>query len=191
MVATRAQKRSAADSSNPLHQAGILHRVLSYVGPGYWLFISEVSSLWRELYVKLANLSVDTVWFRAFCKSKRTCTAHMTLYSSVFASPSRVRHAYDCGLDCTSEPCQFAAGRSADVTTLAAAHELGMAYTKRCTTGTAWHNRLTVLQYLRAAGCPWSTDLPDAAARSGGVEVLRWACENGCPWSVHWVPCSA
>jgi hypothetical protein len=48
-----ASKRSAADSSNPLQQPGILQHVLDYVGPGHWCFIAEVSSFWRDLYINV------------------------------------------------------------------------------------------------------------------------------------------
>eukprot|EP00953_Heterococcus_sp_UTEX-ZZ885_P006630 4048-Heterococcus_DN1.PRE.1 len=54
MVAARAQKRSVKESLNPLQHAGILQRVLDYVGPGHWCFVAEVSKLWRELYLRVA-----------------------------------------------------------------------------------------------------------------------------------------
>jgi hypothetical protein len=45
----------------------------------------------------------------------------------VFTSPARVRQT--SGLDCTSETYQHAAGKHADIATLATAHEMGMEYT--------------------------------------------------------------
>jgi hypothetical protein len=58
MIATSAQKRSAADSSNLLSQVGILQQVLSYVGPGHWWYVPPVCSLWRDLYQEVASMQV-------------------------------------------------------------------------------------------------------------------------------------
>jgi hypothetical protein len=59
MAAVKAQKLSAADSSNPLQRADTLQHVLAYVGPGHWCFVAEVSSLWRDVYGSL--LAVELI----------------------------------------------------------------------------------------------------------------------------------
>jgi hypothetical protein len=40
---------------------------------------------------------------------------------------------------------------------------------------------LPLLQFLRAAGCPWDGNTPAQAAASGHQELLEWAIAEGCP----------
>jgi hypothetical protein len=204
-MSSREQERSAADSSNPLHQTGILQHVLDYVGPGHWCFVSEVSSLWRDLYINLAERM-------AICEEKIARIPQMTLFSAVFASPSRVRHAAEHGLNCTTEAYQSAAGMYADVVTLKAAHAQGMQYSISAMYGAVRCNELSVVQFLRAQGCawhelafmtaarrgdtamcaylhaercPWNTTTCYIAAISGHGSTLRWLREHGCPWTAE------
>jgi hypothetical protein len=79
----------------------------------------------------------------------------MTLYSSVFASPSRVKLAHESGLRCTSLAYGHAAGSYADIATLATAHELGMPYTADTMIGAGKCNKLAEIQYMHSEGCPW------------------------------------
>jgi hypothetical protein len=166
-------------TEHPLHDAGILQRVLSYAGPGHWFFLSTVSSLWRDLYSRVAaaelvvNRHGDTI----------TCVPQMTLYSSVFASPERVKFAHQHNLDNTTDSYQYAAGRYGTWATLVAARKLGMAFTDYTMFGAAECNQLPVLQLLHAQGCPWDADVADAAARRGAYEMLRWLREHGCEWN--------
>eukprot|EP00953_Heterococcus_sp_UTEX-ZZ885_P040205 20562-Heterococcus_DN1.PRE.3 len=106
----------------------------------------------------------------------------MTLYSSVFASPSRIKGANESGLGCTSDAYQRAAGKYADIVTLEAACELGMEYTALTVAGAAERNKLAEVQYLRSQGCPWPTKLLERAALRGHFELVRWCREHGCPW---------
>jgi hypothetical protein len=185
MVATRAQKRCAVESSNPLCQTAILQKVLSYVGPGHWFFLSTVSSLWREWYSRVADRTMKTKHFAfGYCieVADFTCVPQMTLFSSIFAAPSRVRLVHDRGLDITTVSFRHAAGRYADVPVLEAARDLGMQYTVETLQGAAMCNELSVLQYLRTQGCPWDHSVPDAAAGAGAYEKLRWLREQGCEW---------
>jgi hypothetical protein len=77
MMTTEAQKRRVAHSCDPLHEAGILQRVLSFV-PKQWLFLAAVSSLWRSVYVSLAAGEIQTnTYGRA-----STRVWHQTLYSA-------------------------------------------------------------------------------------------------------------
>jgi hypothetical protein len=213
MVSTRAQKRSATDVSNPLHQPGILQRVLDYVGAAHWCFVAEVSSLWRVLYFRVACTETHLVGCNYVPYSPQT-----TKFSAVFASPSRVRHAAALGLHCTTAAYERAAGKYADIATLITAHELGMPYSDRAMLEAADFNDLAVVQFLRAQGCalntsmftaaaargdtamcaylhaeqcPWNTRACSAAARNGHASTLRWLMEHGCPWNAFCVQTSA
>ncbi|KAL6070948.1 Ankyrin repeat domain-containing protein [Balamuthia mandrillaris] len=42
---------------------------------------------------------------------------------------------------------------------------------------------LQVLQWARENGCPWDSKTCNRAAANGHLAVLQWARENGCPWS--------
>jgi hypothetical protein len=207
MTANKAQKLQGTDSSSPLQQAGILQHVLSFVGPGHWCFVAEVSSLWRDVYIRVEPTEMQLDTYR-----QMTCEPQMTLYSAVFSSPSRVRHAQALGLDYATAWCERAAGRYADVATLKAAHELGMAYTNFTMVCAAGRNQLTVVQFLREQGCPlseslfrsaagrghiamciylhaeqcpWDDITSNCAASRGGLDTLRWLRERGCPWSAY------
>jgi hypothetical protein len=209
MVATRAQKRSAKDSLNPLQHAGILQRVLDYVGPGHWCFLAEVSSLWRDVYRRVAEVEVQAIG--CYDKEHVVCVPPMTLYSAVLASPARVRHADAHELRCTSDKYMCAAGRHADVPFLQVAHALGMPYMYIAMMAAAARcNKLAVVQFLRAQGCPLSTSIfhlaaerghiamctylfaeqclwdevtSHYAARGGSVDALRLLRQRGCPWN--------
>lgn len=47
------------------------------------------------------------------------------------------------------------------------------------------HAPLQQLQWLRAAGCLWSTATFTAAARAGRLDVMQWLQANGCPMNCH------
>jgi hypothetical protein len=170
MRATRAhqaQKRSAADSRNPLIEAGVLQHVLSYVGPGHCIYVAPVSSMWRDLYAKVKSQQLTVYDEDSLESIIINCVPQMTLYSSVFTSPSRVQLAHESGLDCTSEAYQRAAGKHADIATVATAHELGMLYTDATMYGAAQCNKLAEVQFLHKQGCPWHSDMLKLAASSG------------------------
>jgi hypothetical protein len=58
------QKSASADYSiNPLGEAGLLQRVLGYVGPGCWLLMSLVSKDWRRMYL-LVPAADSSCWVR-------------------------------------------------------------------------------------------------------------------------------
>jgi hypothetical protein len=202
----RAQRRSAADSSTPLHEAGTLRRVLDYVGGGHWCFVAEVNSLWREVYMRVAGKEIQMIGLH----TRMSCVPQTTMFSSVFESPSRVRLAHAHELACTTTRYERAAGMYADVYALGAAHELGMQYTRAVMLGAARCNELVVVQFLRAHGCAldtevfdtvaarghiymcaylhnekeclWDTSTCAAAASAGRASTLRWLMEHGCPW---------
>jgi hypothetical protein len=185
MLAIQEQGRSAADSSNPLLDFGVLQTVLSYVGPGHHLFVAPVSKWWRDMYA-----SVGRQQLRGFdedgCKDFFTCVPEMTLFSSAFASPSRVQLAHANGLDCTllTETQQCAVGKHASIATLAAAHDLGMEYTAAIMARAAKCKKLAEVQYLHSHGCHWPLKVLEEAASRGYYELVRWCYEHGCQWAV-------
>jgi hypothetical protein len=210
-MSSKAQKHSTADNRNPLQQTDTLQRVLDYVGPGHWRFVAEVNSLWRGLYTRVASREMPLIGSRR----KVTYAPQMTLFSAVFASPSRVMLAQPHGLDCTTAKYQRAAGMYADIATLEAAHELGMPYTTGVMEGAARCNELAVVQFLRAQGCSldhqvfegaaaggriamctyllaehcaWNQRACAAAGRNGHGSTLRWLREHGCPWDTYGIP---
>jgi hypothetical protein len=124
MVATRAQKRCVAEKSNPLLQSGTLQRVFSFAGSEHWVFLAAVSSLWRDLYLKFCEKFIE----ESLTQRRRSSRLKTTLFSSVFASPSRVKLAHEMGLSCLNYTFfgKLAAGKYGIVEALSAAHELGM-----------------------------------------------------------------
>lgn len=69
-------------------------------------------------------------------------------------------------------------------------------FSKRCPTRwnmtyacelAAKHNRLDVLKWLRARGCPWDASVCHVAAEYGHLELLRWSRAQNppCPWTGH------
>jgi hypothetical protein len=109
----------------------------------------------------------------------------MTLFSSVVASPSRVRLAHESGVDRSTAQYQFSAGRCADVFALAAAVEIGMQKTLVTMVGAAHGNTLAVVQFMHAQGWPWKQKVAHTVAAFGDLEMLRWIEEHGCPWVAY------
>eukprot|EP00953_Heterococcus_sp_UTEX-ZZ885_P037117 19096-Heterococcus_DN1.PRE.2 len=174
----RAHKRSAF-SEDLLQQAVILQNVLDHVGPGHWCFVAEVSSLWRDLYRRVA--SRETQSNDPYSTKTIMCVPQMTTFSAVFASPSRVRCAHARGLSYTGEIHQRTAGMYADTATLQAARELGVPYTHAVMVGAARSNALAVVQFLRAEGCPWSSFVFGIAVRRRDIPVLAFLIREKCP----------
>eukprot|EP00953_Heterococcus_sp_UTEX-ZZ885_P027614 14795-Heterococcus_DN1.PRE.2 len=182
MDASHAQKSAATDGSSPILDFGVLQNVLSYVGPGHYLFVAAVSKWWKEVCSTSICQQLAVSVEDSYEKTIISCASKKTLYSSAFASPSRVKFAYESGLDWAVLACQRAGGRCSDVATLARAHSLGMQYTSATMSGAAQCNKLAKVQYLHEQGCPWWHWQLDVAARSGFYEVVRWCHEHGCAW---------
>eukprot|EP00953_Heterococcus_sp_UTEX-ZZ885_P007680 4633-Heterococcus_DN1.PRE.4 len=180
MVATLAQKRSAAESCNPLLDSGVLWNVLSCVGPGQHLFLALVSKGWKDVYatVESQQLTIEPLTNNS-SSNVLMCVPQMTLYSSVFASPSRVKLAQQSRLDCSLWYYRHAAGKYADAATLAAAHELGMEYTEMTMAAASLHNNLAAVQHLHSQNCPWSALSLERATYRGHFELVRWCYEHG------------
>jgi hypothetical protein len=175
------------DRNDPLLDPGVLQNVLGYVGPGHCLFVAPVNKLWNGIYAALQSLQL-AVSSAISHKKIITCVPQMTLYSAVFASPSRVQLAHTSGLSCNSAAYQYAAGKDADIATLATAHKLGMEYSEITMACAAQCNKLAEVQYLHAQGCPWSLRLLEDAARGGHFELVRWCHKQGCPWKAKVMP---
>eukprot|EP00953_Heterococcus_sp_UTEX-ZZ885_P016774 9409-Heterococcus_DN1.PRE.6 len=182
---TEARESSAGSS---LLCPGILKTVLSYVGSGYFLFVTPVSRLWKKIYATVERQQL-TVYIRCHGMNSIglrartiTCGPQMTLFSSVFTSPSRVKLAHETDLNCRLTAYQHAAGKYADVTTLRAAHEVGLEYIMATIDGAARFNNLPAVQYLHSQGCHWPLQLLKRAAINGYFELVRWWHENVCTW---------
>jgi hypothetical protein len=134
-----------------------MKELMSCAGAGQWFCLAPVCKLWRDLYAQLASVSVDAC---SASGRRRTVICHVKLtpYSSVLASPSRLKLARESGIKVTAEKFKHAAGAYADTTTLAAAHELGMKYSATTMIGAARCNKLAVLQFLRDQGCAWNNN---------------------------------
>jgi hypothetical protein len=178
---TTSQKRSAAENLSPLQQVGILKHVLDFVGPGHWCFVAEVSKLWRELYLRVA----DAEMLAKFGYDTITCVPEMTLFSAAFAAPSRLRYAHARGISGTIMRYSFAAGKYADIATLEVAHELGMKYNSMAAIEGAVHcNDVTVVQFLHGRGCCWTNCVFSIAARRGDMELCEYLYATDCGWSM-------
>jgi hypothetical protein len=118
--------------------------VLSYVGYGHYLFVA-LSSWWKEAYAKLLAQRLSVKYGHGRNNIVK-CKPHMTLYSSAMASPARVKLASESGLNFTSAECQSAAGRYADLATLATARTLGMQFSVGTMGAAASCNKLAEVQ---------------------------------------------
>jgi hypothetical protein len=173
-----------AGSGNPLHDPDILQHVLGYVGPGHWYFLATVNSLWAALCAQVTAVQMQCA---GFSTRVITCAQQMTLFSTVLASPSRVKAAYPC----LSSSTRFrrAAGRHADMPTLMAARELGFEYSPLVMTGAAECNSLAVIQFLHAEGCPWVNSASGAMARRRCAGCERTAAP-GTARPSSWTQCA-
>jgi hypothetical protein len=147
------------------------------------LFVAPISKWWRDLYAAVDSQQLIVSYGRIVI----TCIPQMTLYSSVFTSPSRVQLAHERGLNCTSAAHRCAAGKCADAATLAAAHMLGMEYTTEVMFGATDCNKLAEVQYLHSQGCPWHHRQLELAAVDGHFKLMRWCHEHGCPFKFEQV----
>jgi hypothetical protein len=188
MVATRTQlKRCALSSVNPLEDPHILKNVMSYVGPGHWLFLSTVSKAWLELYLTLESVKVCRMgMFHEY--QVLTCVPHHTTCAAVFASASRVKLAHSYGLQLSKSSkysplqtvLQTQAGKCADKETLLAAHDLGLPWSASVLCGAAESGSLPKLQWLMDQQNDLAPrSITNCAAKSGNLEMLVWLRHRG------------
>eukprot|EP00953_Heterococcus_sp_UTEX-ZZ885_P009893 5794-Heterococcus_DN1.PRE.1 len=186
MSSSSTAKRTVMSASSPLDDAGILLHILNILGPGHHLFISAVSKAWREGYEKVASVRMSGL---------HAIASQTTLWSAAFASASRVILAHECGsgawrptalqLGVPFHNLQLhrIAGRVADVPTLRAALELGLALIDELLLGAAEAQTASVLklQWLHIdKGCRLRAGICDYAAEIGSVDTLRWLKDHGC-----------
>jgi hypothetical protein len=173
--------RLMADAASPLEDAGILLHVLSILGPGQNLLISAVSKAWRASYQRVAAVEIAALAIGyGNSVALHTIESDTTLYSAVFASAASIRLAHDCGLTFKSKELQCIAGRVADVPTLRAACELGLALTDEVLFGAAESGSVSKLQWFHSdQGCQLPPDICNYAAKSGSIHVLSWLRERG------------
>jgi hypothetical protein len=179
----------AADSANPLNEAGILQHVLNILGPWHHLFISAVSKAWNNSYEQVASVQMAGFAEIGDCyehTALHTITSKTTVCSAVFACGSRVKLAHQCGLTFGNEQLQRVAGKVAAIPTLRAAHELGLELSDQVLSGAAQAAALRKLQWLHTKqGCPLNVDTPFFAARGGSIDMLRWVKGRGCVFGAN------
>jgi hypothetical protein len=189
--AAKQQKRASADHSiKPLSEAGVLQRILGYVGPGYWLLVALVSKEWRESYLQVSEqqmIGLDS----QYAEIEVTCEPHMTLLKAAVASAAVIKLACDCGLRFDSSRLQFIAGRWGDTATLSAAFEFGMPLSAFICVGAATGGCLDVSMWLVIdQKCPVVPSISMPAAASGSVPVLNFFKQSGITFTVD-TACSA
>jgi hypothetical protein len=175
-------------ATSPLEDAGILLHVLDILGPGHHLFISAVSTAWREGYGRIDSVQVAGLAHGyADAADLYTITSETTLYSAVFASAGRAYLAHKCGLTFDNvQRIERIAGRVGDIPTLQAAHELGLAFTDEVLIGAAESGSMLKLQWLQLHNrCELPDNICNYAARSGTIDVLKWLKEHGCVYDTH------
>jgi hypothetical protein len=170
---------SVGHSINPLSEAGVLQRILGYVGPDYWLLMSLVSPGWRESYLQVPELQMighdaDTEHVEF------TCVARMMLLRAATTSASVMKLACDCGLPLDSSTLQYIAGRYSDIATLSVAFECGMQRSPDVCDGAARGGCLAELEWLIGdQKCPLRADISVRAAASGSILTLNFLKHGG------------
>jgi hypothetical protein len=172
--------RRDAIGDNPLFIPALLEAVLAYAGASEGAYITTVNRSWAACHVRLMALA----------GGDSTCSQHInharcTAWRAVFASPARVRFAYDCGLDLDGEhdyDLQRCAGRHASVDTLLVAHELGLPINAHVMHGVAESQddlpKLACLRLRHHHQFPYG--IADTAAAAGNIKILRWLKQRGC-----------
>jgi hypothetical protein len=192
--AAKQQKLGSADhSSSPLSEAGVLQRVLGYVGPGYWLLMSLVSKGWRESYLQVPEQQIieHNAYFQIE-KADFTCTPRMTLLKAAVTSAAVMKLACACGLPLDSSRLQSIAGRWGDIAPLIAAFERGMPKSAYVCDGAATGGCLAELMWLVVdQQCPMNVDIGAPAAASGCVPMLTFLAGRNVIFTVKTACCAA
>jgi hypothetical protein len=192
---------AAAASRSFFDNVGILQSIIEYVGLGEALFVSTISRAFLQRYRTLHIVSRKPEWYDlGICPYKVLLTPQSTVYSAVFASPSRVQLAAACGLSFrvphaevesgdlgTRTRClHHRAGKFADEATLASAAELELPLDSTyIAAGAAESGNLAKLQMLHRKH---QRDLLRAtwyAARSGSIAMLMWLKQQGQMFRVY------
>eukprot|EP00953_Heterococcus_sp_UTEX-ZZ885_P015514 8731-Heterococcus_DN1.PRE.2 len=147
-------------SERALSDIGVLRQVFSHLGQGYWLFASPVSKLWKELYEQLQPPPVpaSSLPFWRLCER-------------------RAEHGLQAQFH--NYRLQRQAGREADVPTLMAAQDLGLAVDDEFINSAAGAGHLEALKVLHTQGFTLPVQLSMYAAGRAHVNVLRWLQQLG------------
>jgi hypothetical protein len=176
-----AAKRVVMGAATPLDHAGILLHVLTKLGPGHHLFISAVSKAWQESYERVGSVQIAELTYKSYDEAD-LCAVNpgTTFYSAAFATPASLKLAHECGLTFDNKRIQRVAGKVAEIPTLKAALELGLALTDEVLMGAAECSSPLKLEWLHAEqACLLPPRVSNYAARSGSTDVLRWLKERG------------
>jgi hypothetical protein len=181
MVAARAGKRAAVDSSNSLSDGGILKQVLSYAGAGEFIFYAPISKLWLECYrgVPPHRVKKKTIFGK---EQIVDVLPHMTLRRAVFSSAARVKLAHTLGLQFGIETKEqrFYIGSVACEAVLMEAHRLGMRFSTDVLNGAASVGELsTVIWLYTEHNCALNSTTSDWCAKGGHINVLWWLKQQG------------
>jgi hypothetical protein len=177
--AAKQQKLTSAEHSiDPLSEAGVLQRVLGYVGPGHFLLMALISKEWRESYLQVPEQHIIEHDHDAFFQTYNvefTGKPRMTLLKAAVASAFLMKLACDCGLPIESSRLQFIVGRWGDIATLSAAFECGMPQSPYICDGAARGGCLAELRWLVIdQRCPMHDTISVQAAASGSVATLNF-----------------
>eukprot|EP00953_Heterococcus_sp_UTEX-ZZ885_P020343 11391-Heterococcus_DN1.PRE.1 len=162
------EQQTIRSNEHPLLHARILQQVLKYAGPGQWAFLGTVNKAFKEVYERCS--SAERAGFNKLGEPVNVNAApRMTLYSEVFASPSRLQWAMATGLTLhiNTKGVQRLAGRCADIETLMLLRELGLSWTAAVFKGASASKDKAKLRWLVSEQqCPMAEkDIP---------EVIRW-----------------
>jgi hypothetical protein len=173
----------SAASERALRDIEVLQQVFSFLGPGYWLFASPVSKLWKQWYEKLelAPLPSYGKGIQVVLQRNQNCI-QTTSFGAAFQSAACVRLACEHGLQAQfhNYRLQGQAGRPADLETLMVAQDLGFPVTDDFVNSAAAAGHVSVLEQLHfTQGIQLPERASVSAAASGRLDVLRWLQRSG------------
>jgi hypothetical protein len=158
----------------------LLDTVFSYVGPGEYFYAAGVCKQWKERYAQL-------------CFAHTECSPHFlrTSYASALRTAERLSLALKCSSGLTVAALQGhsllardivqSSAQPEEVLALGAAH--GLVWTSELCLQAVQCSKLSLLQRLRALGCPWdAAAAAGCAARSASVEVLQYVLQSAAAW---------
>jgi hypothetical protein len=181
----RLNKR-VAEGSSPLSEPSVLRRVFAFAGRCEWLFLAAVNNLWAEEYAATFSGS--------HLKMAQRANPRLTSFRKLFGSVSRLQLAQECGLGFNAAQLQVAAGRYADIPTLAAAAQVFSMPWKNVILGAALIGSVSKLQWLRTEQ-HYEIEDPDSlamyAVAGGSVDVLNWLKEQGVSFPINTWHCAA
>jgi hypothetical protein len=196
-------------SSSSSFDDATLANILSYVGPGHWLFLGPVSKKWCELYRELcaqftrevrvdgahcSNCAISSglessvsepshPFFRAYIRPRpaATCSSSTyTLFRSVVESGSRVGLARSYGCQIQNWCFVQVAAKHADRRALVKAHRHGMPLSSAAAEIAKRGDKdLLEWQLIHYHCGPLDHRIPAAAAESGSTELMAWLLQHG------------